>query len=112
MKARIPGANHQSQAAMMKQVQKMQEDMANLQADIEEREFTASAGGGIVEVTFNGKHEMKKITIDPEAVDPQDIEMLEDFITIAVNEAIRNIDETSSREMGAITGGLNIPGLF
>lgn len=112
MKARIPGANHQSQAAMMKQVQKMQEDMANLQADIEDREFTASAGGGIVEVTFNGKHEMKKITIDPEAVDPQDIEMLEDFITIAVNEAIRNIDETSSREMSAITGGLNIPGLF
>ena len=112
MKARIPGANHQSQAAMMKQVQKMQEDMANLQADLEEREFTATAGGGIVEVTFNGKHELKKITIDPEAVDPQDIEMLEDFITIAVNEAIRNIDETSSREMGAITGGLNIPGLF
>lgn len=112
MKARIPGANHQSQAAMMKQVQKMQEDMANLQADIEEREFTATAGGGIVEVTFNGKHELKKITIDPEAVDPEDIEMLEDFITIAVNEAIRNIDETSSREMGAITGGLNIPGLF
>ena len=112
MKARIPGTNHQSQAAMMKQVQKMQEDMANLQADIEEREFTATAGGGIVEVTFNGKHELKKITIDPEAVDPEDIEMLEDFITIAVNEAIRNIDETSSREMGAITGGLNIPGLF
>lgn len=112
MKARIPGANHQSQAAMMKQVQKMQEDMANLQADLEEREFTATAGGGIVEVTFNGKHELKKITIDPEAVDPEDIEMLEDFITIAVNEAIRNIDETSSREMGAITGGLNIPGLF
>ena len=97
---------------MMKQVQKMQEDMANLQADIEEREFTATAGGGIVEVTFNGKHELKKITIDPEAVDPEDIEMLEDFITIAVNEAIRNIDETSSREMGSITGGLNIPGLF
>ena len=112
MKARIPGANHQSQAAMMKQVQKMQEDMANLQADIEEREFTATAGGGIVEVTFNGKHELTKITIDPEAVDPEDIEMLEDFITIAVNEALRNIDETSSREMGAITGGLNIPGLF
>ncbi len=112
MKARIPGANHQSQAAMMKQVQKMQEDMANLQADIEEREFTATAGGGIVEVTFNGKHELKKITIDPEAVDPEDVEMLEDYITIAVNEAIRNIDETSSREMSAITGGLNIPGLF
>lgn len=113
MKARIPGANNgQSQAAMLKQVQKMQEDMTSLQADIEEREFTASAGGGIVEVTFNGKHEMKRIHIDPEAVDPEDTEMLEDYITIAVNEAIKNIAETTEREMGAITGGMNIPGLF
>lgn len=112
MKARIPGGNGQSQAAMLKQVQKMQEDMQNLQADIEEREFSATAGGGIVEVTFNGRHEMKKITIDPEAVDPDDVEMLEDYITIAVNEVMKNIDETNEREMGAITGGLNIPGLF
>ncbi len=112
MKARIPGGNGQSQAAMLKQVQKMQEDMQNLQADIEEREFSATAGGGIVEVTFNGRHEMKKITIDPEAVDPDDIEMLEDYITIAVNEVMQNIAETNEREMGAITGGLNIPGLF
>lgn len=112
MKARIPGGNGQSQAAMLKQVQKMQEDMANLQSDIEEREFTATAGGGMVEVTFNGKHELKKITINPDAVDTDDIEMLEDFITIAVNEAISNIAETQEREMGAITGGLNIPGLF
>lgn len=112
MKARIPGGNGQNQAAMLKQVQKMQEDMQNLQADIEEREFSATAGGGIVEVTFNGRHEMKKITIDPEAVDPDDVEMLEDYITIAVNEVMKNIDETNEREMGAITGGLNIPGLF
>ena len=113
MKARIPGGNGgQSQAAMLKQVQKMQEDMASLQADIEEREFSATAGGGMVEVTFNGKHELKKITINPDAVDTDDIEMLEDFITIAVNEAIKNISETQEREMGAITGGLNIPGLF
>ncbi len=112
MKARIPGGGGQSQAAMLKQVQKMQEDMANLQADIEEREFTATAGGGMVEVTFNGRHEMKKITIDPDAVDTDDIEMLEDFITIAVNEAMKNIAETSEKEMGAITGGLNLPGLF
>jgi DNA-binding YbaB/EbfC family protein len=112
MKARIPGANNQSQAAMLKQVQKMQEDMANLQSEIEEREFSATAGGGMVEVTFKGNHEMKKITINPEAVDPEDTEMLEDYITIAVNEVMKNIAETSEREMGAITGGLNIPGLF
>lgn len=98
--------------AMLKQAQKMQEDMAALSADIEEREFSATAGGGIVEVTFNGRHELKKITIDPEAANPDDVEMLEDYITIAVNEAVKNIAETQEREMGAITGGLNIPGLF
>lgn len=113
MKARIPGANNgQSQAAMLKQVQKMQEDMQNLQAEIEEREFSAAAGGGMVEVTFNGRHEMKKISINPEAVDPEDVEMLEDYITIAVNEVMKNISETTEKEMGAVTGGLNIPGLF
>ena len=112
MKARIPGANHQSQAAMMKQVQKMQEDMANFQTEFESREFTAVAGGGIVEVTMTGNHEMKKITIDPEAVDPEDIEMLEDYIVIAVNDAVKKIADTQEAEMVAITGGLNIPGLF
>lgn len=112
MKARIPGANNQSQAQMLKQVQKMQEDMQALQADIEERDFVASAGNGMVEVTMNGRHEMKKITIDPEAVDTDDVEMLEDFITIAVNDVVKKIAETQETEMGAITGGLNIPGLF
>ena len=113
MKARIPGANNgQSQAAMLKQVQKMQEDMAALQAEIEQREFTATAGAGMVEVTFTGNHEMKRIKIDPEAIDPEDIEMLEDYITIAVNEVMKKITETTEAEMGAITGGLNIPGLF
>ena len=112
MKARIPGANNQSQAQMLKQVHKMQEDMQALQADIEERDFIASAGNGMVEVTMNGRHEMKKITIDPEAVDTDDVEMLEDFITIAVNDVVKKIAETQETEMGAITGGLNIPGLF
>lgn len=112
MKARIPGANNQSQAQMLKQVQKMQEDMQALQADIEERDFVASAGNGLVEVTMNGRHEMKKITIDPEAVDPDDIEMLEDFITIAINDVVKKIADTQESELGAITGGLNIPGLF
>lgn len=113
MRARIPGANNgQSQAAMLKQVQKMQEDMANFQSDFENREFTAAAGGGIVEVTMTGSHEMKRITIDPECVDPEDIEMLEDYIVIAVNDVVKKIAETQESEMGAITGGLNIPGLI
>ena len=96
---------------MLKQVQKMQEDMANFQSEFEEREFT-TVGGGVVEVTMNGRHELKKITINPEAVDPEDIEMLEDYIVIAVNDAVKKIAETQETEMGAITGGLNIPGLF
>lgn len=97
---------------MLKQAQKMQEDMANLQADLEQREFTAVSGGGLVEVTVDGKHLIKKVTIKPEAVDPDDAEMLEDLITVAVNEAISNAIKTSEEEMGAITGGLNMPGLF
>ena len=112
MKARIPGQNGQSQAAMMKQFQKMQTDMTNLQAELEEREFTAQAGGGMVEVTMNGRHELKRLHIDPAAIDPEDAEMLEDYITIAVNSVVKEIAETSDREMSAITGGLNIPGLF
>lgn len=113
MKVRIPnsgGPGNMNQ--MLKQAQKMQEDMANLQADLETREFTATAGGGMVEVTVDGKHLLKNIKINPEAVDPDDIEMLEDFITIAFNEAVNNAIKTSEEEMGAITGGLNMPGLF
>ena len=97
---------------MMRQVQKMQEDMQNFQAEFENREFTASAGGGMIEVTMTGNHEMKKITIDPEAVDPEDVEMLEDYLVIAINDVVKKIAETQEAEMGAITGGLNIPGLF
>ena len=96
----------------MRQVQKMQEDMQNFQAEFENREFTASAGGGMIEVTMTGSHEMKKITIDPEAVDPEDVEMLEDYLVIAINDVVKKIAETQESEMGAITGGLNIPGLF
>lgn len=97
---------------MMRQVQKMQEDMQNFQAEFENREFTATAGGGMIEVTMTGSHEMKKITIDPEAVDPEDVEMLEDYLVIAINDVVKKIAETQEAEMGAITGGLNIPGLF
>ncbi len=113
MKVRIPnsgGAGNMNQ--MIKQAQKMQEDMASLQEDLENREYTATSGGGMVEVTVDGKHLIKSIKIKPEAVDPDDSEMLEDLITVAVNEAIGNAIKTSEEEMGAITGGLNMPGLF
>lgn len=113
MKVRIPnsgGPGNMNQ--MLKQAQKMQEDMAALQEDLENREFSATSGGGMVEVTVDGKHLIKSIKISPDAVDPDDVEMLEDLITVAVNEAISNAIKTSEEEMGAITGGLNMPGLF
>jgi DNA-binding YbaB/EbfC family protein len=107
MKARIPGANNgQSQAAMLKQVQKMQEDMQTFQAEFEEREFTATAGGGIVEVTMTGNHELKKVHIDPEAVDPEDVEMLEDMIIAALNEAFKQVDDQKAKMMGQFGGGM------
>ena len=90
----------------------MQQDMATLQEDIEQREFSASSGGGAVTVTVDGKHTVKSIKINPEIIDPDDAEMLEDLITVAINEAIGNAIKTSEEEMGAITGGLNMPGLF
>ena len=86
--------------------------ITTLQEDIEQREFTAVSGGGAVSVTVDGKHTVKEIKIKPEIVDPDDVEMLEDLITVAVNEAIANAVKTSEDEMGAITGGLNMPGLF
>ncbi len=96
---------------MLRQAQKMQEDMAVLQEDLENREYSATSGGGLIEVTVDGKHKIKSLKIKPEAVDPDDAEMLEDLITVAVNEAIENAAKTAEQEMGAITGGLNIPGL-
>lgn len=113
MKARVPGMQKGggNMNAMLKQAQQMQADMAALQADLDEREFTATSGGGMIEVTVNGKHEIKAIKISPEAVDPDDIEMLEDLVTVAVNEAISNATKTAESEMGSITAGLNIPGM-
>lgn len=113
MKARVPGMQKGggNMNAMLKQAQQMQADMAALQADLDEREFTATSGGGMIEITVNGKHEIKAIKISPEAVDPDDIEMLEDLVTVAVNEAISNATKTAESEMGSITAGLNIPGM-
>lgn len=112
MKVRLPNNGGGNMNQMLKQAQKMQEDMANLQADLEQREYTATSGGGMVEVTVDGKHLIKNIKINPDAIDPDDSEMLEDLITVAVNEAISNAIKTSEEEMGAITSGLNMPGLF
>ena len=111
MKVRIPNSGGGNMNQMLKQAQKMQEDMAVLQEDLENREYSATSGGGMVNVTVDGKHLIKSIKISPEAVSEGDAEMLEDFITIAVNEAVNNAIETAEKEMGAITGGLNIPGM-
>ena len=97
---------------MMKQVQKMQADMARVQEELAEKEVKANAGGGAVEVTANGKQEILDIKIDPDAIDPEDVEMLEDMILAAVNEAMRQAQEMASKEMEKITGGMNIPGLM
>ena len=113
MKCRIPnnsgGGNLNT---MLKQAQKMQEDMANLQSDLEEREYTAQSGGGMISVTVDGKHLVKAIKINPDVIDPEEPEMLEDLLTVAINEAVGNAIKTAETEMGAITAGLNMPGLF
>ena len=97
---------------MMKQARKMQEQLAQAQADLAETTVEASAGGGMVKVKVNGSMMLDSITIDPDAVDPEDIEMLQDMIVAAVNEGIRQMTDLASKQMGSITGGLNIPGLF
>ena len=102
----------QNMSGMMKQVQKMQEDMAALQSELEEREYEVSAGGGMVTVKINGKREILHMDIQPDIVDPNDIETLADVITAAVNEAIKKVDTTSESEMQKLTGGLNIPGIL
>ena len=115
MKARLPqgmGGGPQNMNAMIKQAQKMQEDMENLQADLDAREYTVSAGGGMVTVQINGKRQILALDIKPEIVDPDDIETLSDIITAAVNEAINKVDTTNSAEMSKITGGMGMPGMF
>ncbi|MDE6666250.1 MAG: YbaB/EbfC family nucleoid-associated protein [Ruminococcus sp.] len=115
MKARIPrnmGGNAQNMNQMIKQAQKMQDQITELQEDIEEREFSATAGGGAVEVVISGKKNIKSLSIKPEVVDPEDIDMLQDLIISAVNEAINNVESTTEAEMSKITGGVSIPGLF
>ena len=103
------GGNMQKQLA---QVQAMQRQMEATQAEIEKMETTATAGGGAVEVTVNGAKQITNITLKPEVVDPDDVEMLQDLIMVAVNEALRQMEQIAENEMGKITGGFSIPGLM
>lgn len=102
----FPGGMPGNMNNLMKQAQRMQRQMEENQKALEEKEFTAAAGGGAVEVTVTGKREVARVHIDPEAVDPEDVEMLEDLIVAAVNEAMRKVEEESAAAMSKLTGGL------
>ena len=106
----MPGG--MNQAAMLKQAQKMQQEMLRMQQEMETTTYTATTGGGMVKASVNGKHELVELTINPEAVDPDDVEMLQDMVIGAVNEAMRAADTDSANNMSRLTGGLNLGGLF
>lgn len=114
MRANYPkgmGAGPQNMSAMIQQAQKMQEEMANLQSELDQREYDVSAGGGAVTVKISGKKQILAIDLSPEIVDPDDIETLSDILVAAVNEAIQRVEDTNNREMQKITGALNMPGM-
>lgn len=115
MKAMLPkgmGGGPGNMQSMIKQAQKMQEDMTALREELDTREYEIKAGGGVVTVKINGKLEVSSIDLDPAIVDPDDIESLSDVLTAAVNEAIKKVNSTNEEEMSKITGPMNIPGLF
>ncbi len=115
MKARLPegvGRGPGNMQSMLRQAQKMQEDMARLQEELNAREYTARSGGGAVTAVVDGKHRVKSLEIQPEVVDPEDTEMLADLVMAAVNEAIRQAVETSESEMSKVTGSMNLPGML
>lgn len=115
MKVRLPqgmGGGPSNMQSMIKQAQKMQEDMAAKQAELEEKEYEVAAGGGVINVKINGKKEILSVKIDPEVIDPDDAETLEDLIVAAVNEAIKKVEAISAEEMQKITGSMSIPGMF
>ena len=109
MKARIPGNQGGGRAAMMKRLEEMQAQMEAKQQEVEQTEFTASAGGGAVEVVVNGAHEVKQINLQPDVVDPEDVEMLQGLIIAAYNEASRKLAEISAEKMSKATGGAKLP---
>ena len=115
MKAHLPqgfGGGPSNMQGVIKQAQKMQERMAELQTELDERKYDFTVGGGMITIKMNGKKEMLSIDIKPEVVDPDDIEMLQDLIVAGVNEAVSSIEKTNSDEMSKVTGNLNIPGMF
>ena len=115
MRANLPkgmGGGAQNMQSMIRQAQKMQEDMAAKQEELDAREYEVKAGGGVVAVKINGKKEILSIEIDPEVVDPDDVETLQDILVAGVNEAIKRVEETNSKEMEKITGSMSMPGLF
>ena len=115
MRARVPkgaGNNAQNMNQMIRQAQKMQDQITELQDDIEARDFPVTVGGGVVELVMTGKKTIKSLSIKPEVVDKDDIEGLQDLIISAVNEAVTQIENTTEEEMSKITGGVSLPGLF
>ena len=106
----MPGGMNQAQ--MMKQAQKMQQEMLRMQEEMENKTYSASTGGGMVKAEVNGKHEVVSLQINPEAVDPDDVDMLQDMVIAAVNEAMRAADADAANNMSRLTGGLNLGGLF
>ena len=103
------GGNQGNMAGMMKKVQKLQADMAKLQEELKKRTLEVTAGGGAVKIIISGEKEIQSLKISPEAVDPEDVEMLEDLLIAAFNEAVKNVDDMTSAEMGKLTGGANLP---
>ena len=115
MKANLPkgmGGGPGNMQAMLRQAQKMQDEAQRVQAQLEETEYSATAGGGAVSATVNGKHDLVALTISPDVVDPDDAEMLADLVMAAINEANRAAAKDAEAKMGSVTGGMNIPGLF
>ena len=115
MKARLPqgmGGGPSNMQGVLRQAQKMREQMAELQEELDAKEYDIAAGGGVVTVKITGKKEIKNITLKPEIVDPDDIESLQDVLVAALNEAIRTVETTNEEAMAKVTGGLNLPGMF
>jgi len=108
----MPGGGGMNMQQMMKQAQKMQRQMEEMQAELANKTLEVSAGGGAIKVTINGEKQITALEISPDVIDPDDVEMLQDLVISAVNEAIRQMDEQTSGQMSQITGGMNLPGLF
>lgn len=114
MKVRIPqqGGMPGNMSDMLRKAQKMQEEMAEKQAELEEREYEISAGGGAITLKINGKREVLGLDIQPDIVDPDDVEMLSDVLIAAINEAIKKVDNVAEEEMGKLSGQMGLPGMF